>query len=85
MNTRINDRSLFWRYQWHDLDDKEAFPPQIIDPTSLPLHVLLRHYRSNNMCIMEKHHSKPRLDTFRARAKRIEEIILNKYGGMKNE
>jgi len=78
----IKDRSLFWRYKWHDLDVEQFI---VIDPTSLPLHVLLQHYKTNNMCIMEKHHSKLRLDTFRARAKRIEEIILNKYGGIKNE
>ena len=44
------------------------------------LEELLYRYRDASMSLMERHHSDVAKDAFRARMRRLREVILEKYG-----
>ena len=71
----MDDRELFKGYVWKDDGVDFSFTWE-----DLTLSELLYHYRTTNMCIMGKHNSEQRKDIFRARAKRIHDIIVERYG-----
>tara|TARA_A100001201_G_scaffold143299_2_gene144347 strand:- start:2086 stop:2304 length:219 start_codon:yes stop_codon:yes gene_type:complete len=64
-----------------NMSERELFP-DLYHRTweEIGLEELLHRYRSACMCLMEKHHGDVAKDAFRAQMKRLQEVILEKYG-----
>jgi len=64
-----------------NMSERELFPfLQHRTWKEIGLEELLHRYRSSCMSLMEKLHSDIAKDAFRARMKRLQEVILEKYG-----